>query len=170
MSAGHGLHRGIGAHVPIGVLTRRLRADDADRRAFRIGAEHAERADGHPDVDVAGDHRLHRLPGTLGIENVEVEPMLLENAGARAERGRRAVPDFALADCDGELIGGRCRRNGDPRHECEHRCRADRASHRVPLLRKAAFVQGAGGMIETIGRILSCARNPCAKSPGQALA
>jgi len=97
---GHRLDRRIRAHVPVGVLAGRLGADDADRRAFRIGAEHAQRADRHADIDVAGDHGLHRLPGALGVQNLELQPMLLEKAGARTERCGRAMPDLALADGD----------------------------------------------------------------------
>jgi hypothetical protein len=89
-------------------------ADDAHRRALGVGAHDAERAGGNADVDAAGDHRLHRLAAAAGEQQLEVELVLAENAGALAQRGRRAVPYFTLTDRDLELVRGRCRSGCEP--------------------------------------------------------
>jgi len=84
----------------------RFRPDDADRRALGVGAHDAERAGGDADVDAAGDHRLHRLAAAAGEQQLEIEVVLAENAGALAQRGRSPVPYFALPDRNLELVRG----------------------------------------------------------------
>src|SRR5207244_3274451 len=93
----------------------------------------------------------------LGIEDVELEPVLLEDAGALAEIGGGAVPDAALAYGELELVGrlrGRAqrrqRRDHDHALECSSHAllpSARRVMHRPtrlsPLRRCArAFVPG----------------------------
>src|SRR5262249_55484145 len=96
----------IGPHVPIRILSGRLRPDDADRRALGVGAHDAERASGNADVDAARDHRLQRLAAAAGEQQLEVEVVLAENAGALAQRGRSPVPYFALPNRNLELVCG----------------------------------------------------------------
>src|SRR5262245_38792577 len=52
-------------------------------------------------VDAAGNHRLQGLTATIGVEDIEVEPVLLENARALADVGQAAVP--VVGGADGEL-------------------------------------------------------------------
>ena len=110
----HRFDRRVRAHVPIRILPGRFRADDADGRALGVGAHDAERAGSDPDIDAAGDRGLHRLAAAAGEQQLEIEAVLAENAGALAQRGRGSVPDFALADRDLERVGGRyrCRQRG----------------------------------------------------------
>ena len=98
-------------HVPEEVAAaRHLGADDAQRRALRIGAEHAEHAGGRAELDAAGDHRLLGLAAALGIEDVEHDAVLLEDAAALAELGDRGIPQPALADRDAQRVVGAHRR------------------------------------------------------------
>src|SRR5262249_43556550 len=66
----------------------------------------AERASGSGDVGAAGDHRLQRLAAAAGEQQLEVEVVLAENAGALAQRGRSPVPYFALPNRNLELVCG----------------------------------------------------------------
>jgi hypothetical protein len=71
------------------------RPDDAYGRALAVGAQAAEQSRAEPDVDRAGDDHLQRLAAALGVEDVEVEAMLLEDAGLLAELGDRTLPAAA---------------------------------------------------------------------------
>src|SRR5262249_41156409 len=57
-----------------------------------------------PDIHAAGDHRLLGLARALGVEDVERESVLLEDAAALAELRHRGVPQRALADRDLERL------------------------------------------------------------------
>src|SRR5262249_36567315 len=57
---------------------------------------------------------LHRCASSAGEQQLEVEVMLAENAGALAQRGWRAVPYFTLTDRDLELVRGRCGSGCEP--------------------------------------------------------
>ena len=75
--------------VPVEVgRAGRLGADDAHRRTFGKRAEHAHDTGRDADVDAAGDHRLLRFAAALRPEDLERQPVLLEDA-ARAGRLRR---------------------------------------------------------------------------------
>src|SRR5258708_658652 len=80
--------------------TRRLGPDDAHRRPLGIGRDRAERADGQPQIDAAGDDRLQRLARAGRIDHLELEAVLLEDAGLGTELGNRGVPVAALPDGD----------------------------------------------------------------------
>ncbi len=111
------LDRRIRLHVPVQIAgASGLGADDAHRRAFGIGAEHAHDTRGDADIDAAGDDRLLRLAGALRVDHLKHEAVLLEDAGALADLRHRGVPIAALAD--GELhgvFGGSCLRCGKQR-------------------------------------------------------
>src|SRR5262249_21381147 len=66
--------------------------DHAHRRALGKSAEGVERADPGPDIGAARDHRLLRLAGALGVEDVEHERVLLEEAGILPELRERVLP------------------------------------------------------------------------------
>ena len=105
------LDRRVGLHVPIQVAgTGDLGADDADRRALRIGAQNPHDACPDPDLDAAGDHGLLGLAGALGIEDFERQAVLLENTGALADIGYRRIPQSALADRNLQRVLPECRR------------------------------------------------------------
>src|SRR5262249_8345401 len=115
------LDRGIGLHVPEQVAgASDLRADDAHGCAFGEGAEHAHDADADADVDAAGDHGLLRLAGALGIEQLEREAVLLEDAPAIPDLGDASVPQPALPDREPQRLlrpGLRCRPQAQRRRE-----------------------------------------------------
>jgi hypothetical protein len=98
-----------------------LRADDAHRRALGVGAHDAERAGGEADVGTARDHGLLRLPAPLGVEQLQLEPVLLEEAGARAELRHGRVPIALLADGELQFVlgGGGATGDGD-KHGGQH--------------------------------------------------
>ena len=56
------------------------------------------------DVDAAGEHDLDGLTAALGVEHVEREAMLLEDAGVLAEFRHALLPAAALPDRDLERI------------------------------------------------------------------
>jgi hypothetical protein len=88
---------------------RERRADDAQRRALGIGAEHAEKSGGDADLHAVGDHRLLGLAAALRVDDVEREPVLLEDAGVLTEIGDKGLADAARAHRDLEGIVGGCR-------------------------------------------------------------
>src|SRR5262249_23480595 len=52
----------------------------------------------------AGDQRLNRFRPCLGVENLEVEPMLLEDAAALTKLGKPGIPGAALRYRDFEEV------------------------------------------------------------------
>src|SRR5712672_2969524 len=83
----------IGRNVPEQVRRADdLAADDADRRAFREGAEGGRHAGGGRDVDAARDQCLDRFRPGRGIEDFKLQPVLLEDAAAQPELGNAGVP------------------------------------------------------------------------------
>jgi hypothetical protein len=73
------LDRRIGRHVPIEIG----RPDH--RRSFGEGADRGRDAGGGGDIDAAADQRLDGFRPGLDVEDLEIEPVLLENASALAE-------------------------------------------------------------------------------------
>jgi hypothetical protein len=71
--------------------------DHPDRGALGEGAEGVEGADPGADVGAAGDHRLLRLARARSVENFQLEPMLLEEAGILPELGERVLPGAGQA-------------------------------------------------------------------------
>src|SRR5262249_28546088 len=81
-------------------------ADDAHRRAFRKHPDRPEETRGDADLGAVGDHRLLGLPAAVGVEDVEREVVLLEEAGLVADLGDESLADAAAADRDLEPIPG----------------------------------------------------------------
>jgi hypothetical protein len=95
-------------HVPEQVAaSHHLGADDTKRRAFRESAEHTESTGRRAELDAAGNHRLLGFAAALGVEDVQRDPVLLEDAAALAEFDHRGVPQAALPDCDPQRIVGK---------------------------------------------------------------
>ncbi len=106
--------------VPVVGSPGRLGTDDAHRRALGIGRHRALRADGEAEIGGAGDHRLQRLARARGVDDLERDTVLLEDAGLLAEIGHRGVPVAALADRDlEEIIGCGWQRDGEHRRRCQ---------------------------------------------------
>src|SRR6185436_19921753 len=80
------------------------RADHPDRSAFGECAEDRMSTGPDADVDAAGEHDLDGLAAALGVEHVEREAMLLEDAGVLAELRHALLPAAALPDRDLERI------------------------------------------------------------------
>jgi hypothetical protein len=49
-----------------------------------IGAQRSQRAGAQADIDRSGDDDLEGLAAALGVEDLQRDPMLLENAAALA--------------------------------------------------------------------------------------
>src|SRR5262249_40885419 len=83
-----------------------------------------------------GDHRLLGLAAPVGVEDVEREVVLLEEAGLVADLGDECLADAAPADRDLELVGGAA---GAPGRARKHKRRRDNARMpHAPLLRSAS--------------------------------
>ena len=65
---------------------------------LREGADRRRYARRRGDVHAAADQRLDRFRPGLGIENFQLEPVLLEDAAALAEFGHACIPGTALRD------------------------------------------------------------------------
>jgi hypothetical protein len=106
-------------------------ADDAQRRAFREHADRAEEAGGDADLRAVGDDGLLRLATAVGVEDVELEILLLEQARLVADLGDESFPNTAAADRDLQVVLGDRRRSGE-RNEANERCCQQRCvSHDV---------------------------------------
>src|SRR5262249_9793687 len=66
--------------------------DHPNRRAFGKGSERIECADPGADIGAAGDHGLLGFAGALGIENLQHEPVLLEEAGILPQLRKGILP------------------------------------------------------------------------------
>jgi hypothetical protein len=97
--------RRIGRDVQIGIVgSGHGRPDDADRRALGVGAHDSQRPEPDAEVGAAGDHRLQSLARALGIEDVEHDAMLSEDAGILRELRDRLIPDSLGPDRELERI------------------------------------------------------------------
>ena len=124
------LDRGIRLHIPVKVIGARcFRADHAHGRAFGIGAEHAHDTGGNADIDAARNHRLLRLARAIGVDDLQLQAMFLEDAGELADFRHRSVPVAALADRQFHLV---LRAGGGHSEQCQRRkCGRERLfSHR----------------------------------------
>ena len=91
--------RRSGGHVPVEVAgAGDARRDDPHRGALGERSHHRAGPRRDPDVDAAGDHRLHRLPAPVGIEELQIDAVVAEDAGALADRGDAGVPVAGRAD------------------------------------------------------------------------
>ena len=63
-------------------------------------------ADAAADVGRAGDHRLDGLAGALRADALQLQVVLLEDAGVLAERRRLVFPVVDLADRELERVFG----------------------------------------------------------------
>jgi hypothetical protein len=101
------LDRRIRHHEPVGV--RRAdhgAADDPHRRALGKTADGGFDAAAAGDIHAARNHGLMGLRTALGVQDLDREATLGENAGALAEFGDRRIPLPPLRDRDPEGIGG----------------------------------------------------------------
>src|SRR5947199_2348729 len=108
---------------------RCLCAEDAHRRALRVGAEHTHDAGRRADIDRAGKHRLLRFAAARGVEQLLRDTMFFEDAGFVAEVHHRRVPVAALADRDFHEVVSR-RRCGE---RAEQSGKHQQAFHRFSL-------------------------------------
>ena len=137
------------AHVPIKIVgPGRAVADDAHRRAFDVGGHRRRRADADADVGGARDHDLQRLAGPLGVDRLERDPVLLEDAGARAQVGSRGFPISAHRDRELERVLGRARRRGHHDRDGQS-CNRNVAEH-VILREQAWFLAAGAGSLAAI--------------------
>jgi hypothetical protein len=72
-----------------------------------VSAEHAADANSDGDIHAAADHRLLRFRATLGVEDIEREPVPFEDAGLLPELRNPRVPGAALRHRDLEQLLGR---------------------------------------------------------------
>jgi hypothetical protein len=79
----------IRANVPGEIVCPGVgRPDHPDGSAFGEGSEGIEGPDAGADIGAAGNDGLLRLTGSLGVKNVEHEPLLFEKAGMLAKLGK----------------------------------------------------------------------------------
>ena len=99
--------RRVRRHVPVKVARPgRSGRQNAHGRAFCVRAHHGLRARGDADIDAAGNHGLHRLAAALSVQNLELQTVLGEDAGALADLGNTGVPIVRSTDRELQLIGG----------------------------------------------------------------
>ena len=96
-----GLDRRIRLHVPVEIAgAGEGRQQHAHRRALGEGAHHARDADARAEIGRARHHRLNGLARALRAERLDLEIVLLEDAGVLAERRRLVLPVVDLPDRD----------------------------------------------------------------------
>ena len=102
------LDRAVGLDPPEQLVgAGHLGPDDPVRRgvaALHVGADGAEDAVRHGDVDAAGGDGGDGLRAAFGVEHLDFEAGLLEEAGGLAELDPGAVPESLLRDRDLELL------------------------------------------------------------------
>ena len=128
-----GLDRAVGLDPPEQLVgAGHLRRDDAVGRGFaalHIGADGAEDAVRHRDIDAAGGDGGDRLRAAFGVEHLDLEAGVLEEAGGLAELDPGAVPESLLRDRDLELLDREARAGS--RHQDGERSQ-DGSFHRIP--------------------------------------
>ena len=99
------LDRRIRLHIPVEIAgAGEGRQQDAHRRALREGAHHAGDADAGAEIGAAGNDRLDGLARALRAERLDLQIVLLEDAGVLAERRRLVLPVVDLADRDFQRV------------------------------------------------------------------
>ena len=83
--------------IPIVSSTSRLRPNDAHRSALRVGCNGAVGANRQSEVDAARDNGLKGFSSPRRVYPLELETVLLENAGLVAKMGDRGIPIAPLA-------------------------------------------------------------------------
>src|SRR4029077_557185 len=63
-----------------------------------------ERADAGADIGAAGDHRLLGLARPLRVENLQLDAVLLEEAGVLPKLGERVLPRARESCGDAQLV------------------------------------------------------------------
>ena len=149
------LDRRVRPHVPEQVRgAGGLGADDAQRGSLGEQAERAHDARRHADIDAAGHDGLLRLASPLRVEDLEGEPVLLEDADALAELGHGGVPVAALADGELQRVlrGGRQRAGRDRAEDGDDAAPSRPLGHVsslivIYLMISAAFLAISGGVL-----------------------
>src|SRR5262249_31762216 len=101
------------------------------RRTLSVGAHGTLGADRDTDIGRTGDHRLQRLARARGVQEFELEVVLLEDAGLAAKMGNCGVPVATLADGELQLVLRGRRSSGGKQRRCSSECENDmaRVSH-----------------------------------------
>src|SRR6266480_7084025 len=104
--------------------------DHSDRRSFGKGSKRVECADPGANIGAAGDHGLLGFASALGIENLQHEPVLLEEAGILPQLRKGILPrpcqspgNAQLVLRDGDAIQAdkkRERRHYEPETKLDH--------------------------------------------------
>ena len=95
--------------------------DHSDRRSFGKGPECIECADPGADIGAAGDHGLLGFASALGIENLQHEPVLLEEAGILPQLRKGILPRPCQSSSNAQFVlrdGGAIQ--VDKKHEGGH--------------------------------------------------
>jgi hypothetical protein len=99
------LDRRIRRDIEVGVVRAgHGGADHTDGRALGVSAHDAERAEPDAEIGTARDHRLQRLARPLGVEDVEYDAVLPEDAGVLRELRDRLVPNALGTDRELERV------------------------------------------------------------------
>ncbi len=97
--------RRLRRHVPVDLAAAGVgAADDPHRRTFGEHADGTEEARCDADLGAVRDHRLLRLAAAVGVEDVQLELVLLEQPGVVADLGDEGLADAAPADRDLEPV------------------------------------------------------------------
>jgi hypothetical protein len=122
----HPLDRRVRRHVPEHLVAAgKGAADDAHRRTLGKHADRPQEAHAGADLGAVGDHRLLGLAAAVGIEDVEHDFVLVEQAGLVADLGDEGLADAAAANRDLEPllgladlpVGQRCNGSEPSRHQ-----------------------------------------------------
>jgi len=99
------LERRIGRHIPEQIgRADHLAADQAKRRALGVSADRARYADAGCEVQAAANHRLLGLGAARGEQDLKLQAVSLEDAGALAEFGDARIPQATLWNRDADLF------------------------------------------------------------------
>ena len=127
------LEFGRGLGIPIIGRPGRLRPDDAHRCALGVGRHRPQGTDCEAKIDRAGDHRLQRFTAAGGVNHLQGDAVLLEDAGLGAELRNRRVPVAALPDGELEEVVSACRRRwGKQNRGGKRQCEAGGGVHGYP--------------------------------------
>ncbi len=154
-------------HEPVDVgLAGRFRAEDAQRRALGIASEHGRDADRHRDIDRSADDCAERLGAAADEQQVDVDAVLLEDAGAVADLGDGGVPCAALRHRHLQGILRPGGRRGRTEERDDRRKQNHKHAHGIP---STSSHHGRGGVSALSSAALSRIAVPYATGRGGAL-